>query len=197
MRAGLPVLATPVGGFAEIVNDGVSGWLADDVGSDAIGRALGRLVEDREEVERVRQSGAVFERFLSLTDPTLALAAYERMFKDAAPFRPSRPSGDPEPLVTVIIPYYHAHLYAREAVASVRDQTHRNLEILIVNDGSFERGDSILLELEREPDVRVVTQLNDGECAARNLGIELARGEYVAMLDCRQSVRAGVHCAGA
>lgn len=185
MRAGLPVLATPVCGFAEIVDDGVSGWLTDDLGADAIGRVLGRLLADRGEVERVRRSGAVFERFLALTDPATVLAAYENMFADAEPVhsRAPRSSDDREPLVTVIIPYYHAHRYVKDAVGSVRDQTHRNLEILIVNDGSFELRDSILGELEREPGVRVVTQMNQGECAARNLGIELARGEYVAMLD--------------
>ncbi|MGC1165483.1 MAG: glycosyltransferase [Solirubrobacterales bacterium] len=180
MRAGLPVLATPVGGFAEIVDHGVNGWLADDVGPEAIGRALEPLVVDRAELDRVRRSGAVFERFLALTDPNQVLEAYESMLGVA---RPARPSGRPEPLVTVIIPYHRAHLFVKDAVASLIGQTHRNIEILIVNDGSFEPADSVLSELEREPRVRVVTQLNEGEGAARNLGIELARGEYLAMLD--------------
>jgi glycosyltransferase involved in cell wall biosynthesis len=180
MRAGLPVLATPVGGFAEMVEPGVSGWLADDVGPGAIGRALEPLVRDRAEVDRVRRSGAVFERFLALSNPDQVLEAYESMLVAE---RPARPSGRSEPLVTVIIPYHRAHLYIEDAVASLADQSHQNFEVLIVNDGSFEAADSVLSELAREPRVRVVTQLNEGEGAARSLGIELARGEYLAMLD--------------
>jgi glycosyltransferase involved in cell wall biosynthesis/GT2 family glycosyltransferase len=180
MRAGLPVLATPVGGFAEIVDHGVSGWLADDVGPAAIGRALEPLVRDRAEVDRVRRSGAVFERFLALSDPDQVLGAYESMLGAE---RLARPSGRSEPLVTVIIPYHRAHLYIEDAVASLSDQAHQNFEVLIVNDGSFEAADSVLSELAREPRVRVLTQLNKGEGAARNLGIALARGEFLAMLD--------------
>jgi glycosyltransferase involved in cell wall biosynthesis len=53
MRAGLPILATPVGGPAEIVEPGATGWLSDGTGPDALSRALSRLLENREEVERV------------------------------------------------------------------------------------------------------------------------------------------------
>ena len=58
MAAGVPVLTTPVGDLVEVVEDGVSGWHADDAGAEALGRALRRLEADRGELQRVRDSGA-------------------------------------------------------------------------------------------------------------------------------------------
>lgn len=184
MRAGLPVLTTPVGGPAEIVEHGVTGWQASGLGAEAIGAELSRLLEDREELGRVRSSGAIYERFLRLTDPEEVLAGYEALFASAA----SRPAKRPataceEPLATAIVPYHRSSAYVEEAVGSLLAQTHRALEVLIVNDGSFEEADEVLDRLGGEPRVSVVTQLNRGEPAARNLGARLARGEYLAMLD--------------
>ncbi len=185
MRAGLPVLATPVGGPAELVAPNVTGWHTDDLGSRALGRALLALLEDRDEVERVRSSGSIYERFVELTDPESILDAYECMFEGMRTTRRvgRRRDAASEPLVTGVVPYYRASEYVGEAVESLLAQTHGNLEVLVVNDGSFEERDGILDELAADPRVRVVTQLNAGECAARNLGARLARGEYVAMLD--------------
>jgi glycogen synthase len=183
MRAGLPILATPVGGPAEIVDPGVTGWHADDLGPEALAGALAGLLENRAAVERVRSSGAVRERVRELTDPEQALASYEEMLSGAergVEFR-SRPGA--EPLVTGIVPYYHSSRYIEQAVGSLLGQTHRNLEVLIVNDGSFEPEDEILARLSADPRVTVVTKLNQGESTAKNLGAALATGKYLAMLD--------------
>ena len=62
-------------------------------------------------------------------------------------------------------------------------QTHGRVEAVIVNDGSFEEADEVLVRLAERPGVRVVTQLNGGEATARNLAVQLAEGEYLMMLD--------------
>jgi glycosyltransferase involved in cell wall biosynthesis/GT2 family glycosyltransferase len=184
MRAGLPVLATPVGGQTAFIEDGVSGWLADGIGPGPIGRVLRRLLDDRTEIERVRGSGAVFESFLRFTDPDAVLAEYESLFPaDAEPPASAAGGAGEEPLVSAVVPYYRTHRYVEEAVGSLLAQTHRNLEVVVVNDGSFEPEDEVLGGLERDPRVRVVHQLNKGDAAARNLGIELARGAYLMMFD--------------
>jgi glycogen synthase len=183
MRAGLPVLATPVGGPAGIVEHGVSGWHTDGLGTAAIRRALSRLLADRDEVERVRASGAVYERFLGLTDPEAVLAGYERLAGAARPPSASPPKRSGAPLVTGVVPYHRSSEHVVDAVESLLGQSHENLEVLIVNDGSFEPQDEILDRFDADPRVEVVTQLNRGESAARNLGAALARGEHVAMLD--------------
>lgn len=180
MRAGLPVLASPVSGLTEIVEPGVTGWHTAGYDRFAIQAALERLLADRDEVERVRASGEVFRRFQRLTAPEPILARYRELF-DA--YCRSSPPGRAEPLVTGVVPYYGEHEFVGEAVASLLGQTHRNLEVIIVNDGSFDPEDAVLSELAEDPRVRVLTQPNDGEQSARNLGVIDADGDYVTMLD--------------
>lgn len=86
-----------------------------------------------------------------------------------------------EPLVTVILPAYNQEKYIASALASVFDQSYKNLEILVVDDAST---DSTAKIVEKDKRVRLI-QLgqNEGPAAARNRGVEMARGEYVCMLD--------------
>jgi glycosyltransferase involved in cell wall biosynthesis len=184
MRAGVPVLATPLGDLVEVVEDGVTGWLAGGVGTEPLERALDRLLTNRGELDRVRGSGAIARRFAALTDPEAILSGYERLL-GKAPAATARATvvTEPEPLVTGVVPYYRASEFVSEAVASLLGQTHRNLDVLIVNDGSFVEADAVLDELAGDPRVRVLTRPNGGEPAARNLGALVARGEYLVMLD--------------
>ncbi|HYH54454.1 MAG TPA: glycosyltransferase [Solirubrobacterales bacterium] len=179
MAAGVPVLATPVGELGEAVGD--AGWITADVGATALGRALARLEDDRTELERVRASGAPRRRALELADPERTLDAYDELLASAPD--PAAVSVEEQPLVTGIVPYFHAHEYVAEAVASLLEQTYPRVEVLIVNDGSFEPADAILDELAADPRVRVVTQVNRGEGTARTLAARVAAGEYVVMLD--------------
>jgi glycosyltransferase involved in cell wall biosynthesis len=183
MRAGLPVLATPVGAQIEVIEHGVSGWLAEDSGALALRSALTRLLLDRDEVDRVRSSGKVFAAFARFTDSAPLLAAYEALGEAIlAENCPAYVAAD-QPSVTAVIPYYRAHHYVEEAVASILAQTHRNLDVVIVNDGSFEPEDDVLENLTADPRVRVVNQLHRGDLTARNLGLRLAGGEYLLMFD--------------
>ena len=181
MRAGLPVLATPVGGQTKTVEHGVNGWLAAGTGTEALATALGALLEDRDEVARVRASGEVFTTFLRLTDPEAVLEAYEALLAEPRPAPPRSPA--PEARVTAVVPYYRNHRYVGEAVGSLLGQTHCELDVVLVNDGSFEPEDDVLSELAADPRVRVVHQLNKGDATARNLGIALAEAEHLMMFD--------------
>jgi glycosyltransferase involved in cell wall biosynthesis len=184
MRVGLPVLASPVSGLTEIVEHGVTGWHMAGNDRFAIQAALEHLLANRDEVERVRASGEVFRRFERLTAPGPILTQYRELFdRNCSPPAPEAPEAAPEPLVTTIVPYYGEHEFIAEAVSSLLSQTHRNVEVTIVNDGSFDPEDAILAELAENPRVRVLTQLNDGEQSARNLGAIDAEGDYLAMLD--------------
>jgi glycogen synthase len=184
MRAGLPVLATPVGGLTEIVEDGVTGWHAAGTDRAAIQAAIERLLADRGEVERVRASGEPFRRFERLTAPEPVLDGYRELLGGLRPAAaPSARGRASEPLVSAVVPYYGEHEWVGEAVGSLLAQTHRNLGVTIVNDGSFEPGDGVLAELAEDPRVRVLTQLNGGDQSARNLGLLCAEGDYAVMLD--------------
>ena len=84
--------------------------------------------------------------------------------------------------VSVVIPAYNAERYVRAALASVLAQTHRDLEVIVVDDGSTDRTGTLCRELV-DPRIRVVHQANRGLAAARNTGIRRAQGTYVAFLD--------------
>ncbi|MDH3193967.1 MAG: glycosyltransferase family 2 protein [Acidimicrobiia bacterium] len=89
-----------------------------------------------------------------------------------------------EPLVSVIIPAFNAERFVEESVRSVLEQTHRNIEILVVDDGSTDGTASILRKLEAEDTrLRVIHQSNQGVASARNRGVEEAQGLFVAPLD--------------
>lgn len=88
-------------------------------------------------------------------------------------------------LVTCIIPTHNRASMLKEAVQSARDQTHKNLEIIIINDGSNDNTEYAINELKRQ-DPRIISLKNDepqGASAARNIGIKKAKGAFIAFLD--------------
>lgn len=88
------------------------------------------------------------------------------------------------PLVSVVVPAFDAEATLRETVESALAQSHRNLEVLIVDDGSRDRTPAMAQELAgRDPRVRLLRQNNLGPAAARNRAIARARGELIATLD--------------
>ncbi|MFK3936219.1 glycosyltransferase family 2 protein [Alkalihalobacillus sp. NPDC078783] len=84
------------------------------------------------------------------------------------------------PLVSVIIPCYNCEKWIAETIASVFNQTYKNIEIIIVDDGSTDNTKSIVKNIK---DVIYYFQDNSGPSAARNLGIEKSNGKYIAFLD--------------
>jgi glycosyltransferase involved in cell wall biosynthesis len=85
------------------------------------------------------------------------------------------------PLVSVIIPTYNMARFVSEAVRSVLEQTYPKYEVIVVDDGST---DATKDELDKFGDqIRYLHQDNRGPSAARNLGIKIARGEYICFLD--------------
>jgi glycosyltransferase involved in cell wall biosynthesis len=87
------------------------------------------------------------------------------------------------PRVSVIIPCYNAHAYLGETLASIRNQTFKDLEIVIIDDGST-NPDTLAFLAALPADIRQVRQENRGLPGARNSGFRHALGEYVLPLDC-------------
>ncbi len=88
-------------------------------------------------------------------------------------------------MITVIIPVYNAAAYLPACLDSVLSQTYRDIEVIVVDDGSTDGSGDICDDYAcRDARVTVYHQPNGGPSAARNKGIEAAGGEYIAFIDC-------------
>ena len=89
-----------------------------------------------------------------------------------------------ETLVSVVVPIYNVEQYLRKCIDSLLVQTHENLEIILVNDGSTDSSLQICCEYETLDDrVKVVHKENGGLSSARNEGIRNATGRYITFID--------------
>ena len=87
-----------------------------------------------------------------------------------------------QPLISVIVPAYNAASTLAAALESIFAQNHQPLEVLVIDDGSND-GEAIADIVARFSGVTCIRQENRGAAAARNRGLELARGEFIAFLD--------------
>lgn len=87
-----------------------------------------------------------------------------------------------EPCITVLIPVYNAELYLKQAIDSVLSQTFTDFELLIINDGSTDSSLDILHSYSDDR-LRIISQSNAGIVKALNLGLDLAKGKYIARMD--------------
>jgi len=83
-------------------------------------------------------------------------------------------------MVSVIIPVYNGELYIGQAIESVIAQTYKDIELIVVDDGST---DSTKKVVKKYRDIKYIYQKNSGPSAARNRGMDASRGEYIAFLD--------------
>ena len=88
------------------------------------------------------------------------------------------------PKISVIIPVYNVEKYLRECLDSVINQTLKDIEIICINDGSTDKSLEILQEYENKDNRFIlISQFNQGQGNARNIGLNISRGEYVLFLD--------------
>ena len=83
--------------------------------------------------------------------------------------------------VTVIIPVFNGEAWVRQAIDSARGQTVPPLEVIVVDDGSTDGTPAILAEYGTK--IRAIRTTNEGVAAARNTGLRMAQGEFIAFLD--------------
>ncbi len=88
------------------------------------------------------------------------------------------------PLISVIVPAYNSERFVGKCIESIQNNTYKNIEIIIVNDGSKDNTAAIVSEYAKS-DARIVliNKENGGVSRARNTGIDAAKGEYIAFVD--------------
>ena len=86
--------------------------------------------------------------------------------------------------ISVIIPVYNVEKYLRQCLESVINQTYKNLEIILVNDGSTDNSGKICEEYAlKDERIKVIHKENGGISSARNTAVDIAKGEYITFID--------------
>ena len=89
-----------------------------------------------------------------------------------------------EDLVSVIVPVYNVENYLRECIDSIVAQTYRNIEVILIDDGSNDSSGEICDEYaDKDNRVKVIHKENGGVSAARNTGLDVAKGEWISYVD--------------
>jgi glycogen synthase len=182
MRINRPVIATPTGGFVDMIETDKSGWLTHHPTAASLAELLEELLDDKDRVLSAIESGGPRSALPSLADSEAVVERYLELAAGGERRPPPVRRREPR-LVSVVIPYYRLDRYLEETVRSAYEQTYPNLEVLVVNDGSLRGQDAILFELAERYGFRLVTQPNAGLGSARNAGIRISRGYYVFPLD--------------
>ncbi|MBP3596060.1 MAG: glycosyltransferase [Clostridia bacterium] len=87
-------------------------------------------------------------------------------------------------IISIIIPVYNTANYLEKCLNSILNQTYKNLDIILINDGSKDNSLDICMKYKiLDKRISVLTQENKGVSAARNLGIDNAKGEYIIFID--------------
>ena len=88
------------------------------------------------------------------------------------------------PLISVIVPIYNLQDYIEKSLTSIWQQTYPNLEVICVNDGSTDKSLSVLQKIaEQHDNMQIIDKENGGVSSARNIGLQVAKGEYIYFFD--------------
>lgn len=88
------------------------------------------------------------------------------------------------PLISVIVPIHNVEAYLSDCLDSILQQTHQNLEVILINDGSEDSSQAIAENyVEKDKRFQLINQESKGVAAARNEGLDRAHGEYIMFLD--------------
>ena len=86
--------------------------------------------------------------------------------------------------ISIIVPVYNASLYLDECITSLLNQTYKNIEIILINDGSKDNSLEICKKFEKKDSrIKAIHQPNSGPSVARNEGLKIAKGEFISFVD--------------
>ena len=87
-------------------------------------------------------------------------------------------------LISIVVPIYNTDSYLEKCIKSIINQTYKNLEIILINDGSTDNSLNIINKYKKQDHrIRVINQSNKGLSECRNIGIKKSKGEFIAFID--------------
>lgn len=97
-------------------------------------------------------------------------------------------------LLSIIVPVYNVEKYLRRCLTSIINQTYINLEIILVDDGSTDKSGNICDEFaEKDSRITVIHKKNEGVSVARNIGLDIAKGDYIGLVDSDDYIKADMY----
>ena len=91
--------------------------------------------------------------------------------------------------ISIIVPIYNVEKYIKQCLLSILEQSYKNLEIILVNDGTQDSSMEIIKSYLLDSRIKVINKENGGLSSARNRGLEIATGDYVAFIDSDDWIR--------
>lgn len=86
-------------------------------------------------------------------------------------------------LVSVIVPVYNVEQYIQRCITSILNQTYKNIELILIDDGSTDRSGEICDTYKHDSRVKVLHKENGGQASARNRGLDIAKGSWITFVD--------------
>lgn len=208
MAEGKIVLASKQGGQTEIIDDGIDGFIFDYNEQNSFFNKLKTLNSlSNEELINLSKNAhnkilnnysynVIYEQKIKLlnillhADITYSEYPFIRPIINAEEIQSVKISKKAKDniqntsLLSVVIPYYNMGKYVEETLNSIVNSTHKNIEIILVNDGSTEaQSNDAINELEKKYKLKVINKKNEGLACARNDGAQNATGDFLAFLD--------------
>ena len=84
---------------------------------------------------------------------------------------------------SIIVPVYNVENYVDKCIKSILNQTYKNYEVIIINDGSTDNSLNIINKYKNNKKIKIITQKNKGLSNARNNGMKMATGDYLLFID--------------
>ena len=91
--------------------------------------------------------------------------------------------------LSIIIPIYNVEQYIEQCLVSILNKTYKDIEIILVNDGSKDNSMKIIKKYLSDKRIKVINKKNGGLSSARNVGLKIATGEYIAFVDSDDWIR--------
>jgi len=207
MGKGKLVLASIQGGQSEVIQNDLNGFLFDHTIIDSLKKQLTKilLLNDESikivgenaynEIKQTYSYATIFEQKKPLLQELIKKEKKNSLFPFIQPIKLKvaedfiKPT-NLEPLLSIIIPYFNMGQYVQDTIKSIVDSTYKNIEIIIVNDGSTEhKSIEILNVFTNNPLIKIINKNNEGLALTRNYGVSYANGNYIAFLDADDTIQ--------
>ncbi len=189
MALARPVIGTDNSGMAEMIEHGVSGVIVRSGDAEELARAMVELFQTSS-ARRDAMGAAARQRVIERYAPDVIARDIERLYARLVAAS-ARPAAAPTtiatavspPTVAVVVPCFNHGAFLRDALDSIRAQTHSQIETVIVDDGSTDAETRRTLDELRSQGWSVIRQENQGLAAARNTGVRATNAPYFVPLD--------------